>query len=417
VGELDDFAAVDYMGNQQLGRDVLLGSIRPNASRSATWTTRWASEGFKTFSVSARSDNWVDKSDLVAIVVDGTPPPLPTGITSSTHPVGTWVNSNAFSASWTQVGDPLSGVAGYSVSMPVIPFLPDTTQDKSSVPSYSTTLPGSFGTFYLCLRPVDRSGNWAPSFAQYGPIRYDGVQPNYITGLTSTTHTSGSYRCDGNVTVVWDAMTDGGGSGVAGASYLWDHNAVTLPDAVLESGPAATSFATALAPSAQPWYFHIRPYDIAGNGQNMFHFGPIYITPAAPITYCTGKTNSLGCVPAISTTGSPSLSAGNLQVNCSNVLNQKNGLLFFGFGPNAAAFQGGTLCVASPTIRTQNQLSGGPTSGNSCTGAYGFAFTPSVMASHGINAGETVYAQWWMRDPASPSTTGLSNAVQFTVCN
>jgi hypothetical protein len=27
-----------------------------------------------------------------------------------------------------------------------------------------------------------------------------------------------------------------------------------------------------------------------------------------------------------------------------------------------------------------------------------------------------VYAQYWMRDPASPSTTGLSNAVQFTVC-
>ena len=33
-----------------------------------------------------------------------------------------------------------------------------------------------------------------------------------------------------------------------------------------------------------------------------------------------------------------------------------------------------------------------------------------------MDAGETFYAQWWMRDPASPSTTGFSNAVKFTVC-
>jgi subtilisin family serine protease len=416
VGELDDFAAVDYMGNQQGGRDVLLGSIRPNASRSATWTTRWATEGFKSFTVNARSDNWVDKTDLAAIVVDGTPPPLPTGITSSTHPAGTWVNSNSFSASWTQTQDPLSGMAGYSVGLTVIPLIPDTISDKNSTPSYATTLPGSFGTFYLCLRPVDRSGNWPASFAQYGPIRYDGVQPNYITGLTSTTHAVGSYRCDGSVTMVWDALTDGGGSGVAGASLLWDHNPITLPDATIDIGPLATSYIAGLAPSAQPWYFHIRPYDNAGNGQNMFHYGPIYITSPTPVTYCTGKPNSLGCVPTIAASGSPSINVGNLLVSCSNVLNQKNGLLFFGFAQNSAPFQGGTLCVASPTIRTQNQLSGGAASGNSCTGSYSFAFTPSVMASHGIDPGDTVYAQWWMRDPASPSTTGLSNAVRFTVC-
>lgn len=30
-------------------------------------------------------------------------------------------------------------------------------------------------------------------------------------------------------------------------------------------------------------------------------------------------------------------------------------------------------------------------------------------------AGATAYAQYWMRDPGSPSTTGLSNALAFTV--
>jgi hypothetical protein len=79
-------------------------------------------------------------------------------------------------------------------------------------------------------------------------------------------------------------------------------------------------------------------------------------------------------------------------------------------------FQGGTLCVASPTIRTTNTNSGGSASGNDCTGTYSFQFSTAVMSLYGMDAGETFYAQWWMRDPASPSTTGLSNAVKFTVC-
>ncbi len=417
TGVLEDGATANYMSNQHSGRDVLVGSIAPNDSRSVTWTTRWATEGFKSFSVNARSENWVNKTDSVAIAVDGTPPALPTGLTSATHPAGVWVNSPNLSLNWTPGGDNISGVNGYSHVLQGIAALPNTTQDIGAVNSYVTTLGGSFGTYYYSLRPVDRSGNWSPSFVSYGPILYDGVQPNYITGLSSTTNALGSYSCNPSVTVVWDAMTDGGGSGVAGASYVWDHNPSTTPDATLESGPAAVSFTTNLAPSAQPWYFHIRPYDNAGNGQNQFHFGPIYITPSTATTYCTGKTNSLGCVPAINAVGSPSKSAGNLTIGCTNVLNQKNGLMFFGFAPLNSPFQGGTLCVASPTIRTASQNSGGSATGSNCSGSYSFTFSTAQMNLFGIDPGETVYCQYWMRDPQSASTTGLSNAAQFTVCN
>jgi hypothetical protein len=38
------------------------------------------------------------------------------------------------------------------------------------------------------------------------------------------------------------------------------------------------------------------------------------------------------------------------------------------------------------------------------------------MNTLGIDPGDTLYCQFWMRDPASASTTGLSNALQFTVC-
>ena len=137
-----------------------------------------------------------------------------------------------------------------------------------------------------------------------------------------------------------------------------------------------------------------------------------------PVTvYCTGKTNSLGCVPAIGTNGvQPSISAGNFTVTCTNVLNQKNGLLFWGYVQSNVPFQGGIKCVASPVVRGPNISSGGPTSGNSCTGNYAHVWTTAYFGAYGVTPGSTLYGQWWMRDPASPSTTGLSNAVCFMAC-
>ena len=177
-----------------------------------------------------------------------------------------------------------------------------------------------------------------------------------------------------------------------------------------------TSFASALSPSSQPWYFHITPFDNAGNTQNFFNVGPFYIVDPTPVVYCTGKTNSLGCVPAIGSTGTPSKSGGNFKVTCSNVISQKNGLCFWGHNSLATPFQGGTLCIAAPTVRTANISSGGSAGGNDCSGAYLFAFDTAYMNAHAINPGDTIFAQWWMRDPAVASTTGLSNAVRFTVC-
>ena len=79
-------------------------------------------------------------------------------------------------------------------------------------------------------------------------------------------------------------------------------------------------------------------------------------------------------------------------------------------------FQGGYKCVGSPTYRGPNLSSGGATSGNSCTGAYTQQIDGNFASTYGLSVGDTIFAQWWMRDPASPSTTGLSNAIQFTLC-
>jgi hypothetical protein len=140
--------------------------------------------------------------------------------------------------------------------------------------------------------------------------------------------------------------------------------------------------------------------------------------PLGASTYCTGKINSQGCTPAISTTGSASeTSASPFTITASNFVNQKNGLLFYSHAPTSSVFQGGFKCVADPVVRTTIVNSGGSTSGSDCTGSYSFEFNALIQSGNfaSLVAGAEVYAQWWSRDPASASHTSLSNAVQFVI--
>ena len=139
---------------------------------------------------------------------------------------------------------------------------------------------------------------------------------------------------------------------------------------------------------------------------------------AAPTTYCVAKDNSQGCTPAIDSSGSAALGGlDDLHVTASNVLNNKSGLLFWGAAQASTPFQGGTKCVAAPTRRTPIQNSGGNPPPDDCSGTYDFHFSEAYMAFWGLQGGDTVYAQYWSRDPASLSTTGLTDAVVFTLCN
>ncbi len=139
---------------------------------------------------------------------------------------------------------------------------------------------------------------------------------------------------------------------------------------------------------------------------------------ADPFTYCTGKVNSQGCAPAVDASGHPTLGGlDDFHVSVANVLNNKNGLIFWGFNSSAKPFQGGTKCVAAPTARTPAQVSGGNPPPDDCSGVYDFHFTHAYMQARGWTAGTTVYAQSWSRDPQAPFTTSLSNALSFTISN
>ena len=136
-----------------------------------------------------------------------------------------------------------------------------------------------------------------------------------------------------------------------------------------------------------------------------------------PTVYCTAKANSLGCVPAIGWSGTPSASAGSgFVLSADDVLGNVPGIFFYGLtGATNQPFQGGTLCVRTPLWRAPAQSSGGTP--GSCSGSFAFDF--NAYAASGADpklvAGAVVNGQYWSRDPADPFSSNLTDAIEFTL--
>ena len=145
-------------------------------------------------------------------------------------------------------------------------------------------------------------------------------------------------------------------------------------------------------------------------------YDPLYAP--YPASYCSPKTNSLGCVPAIRSTGDASLSGpDNFHLQASKVLNNKPGIFLWSYGPQANAFAGGTLCLAAPRVRGAPLSSGGSPVGSDCSGLYSWHFSQAYMMQKKISAGAILYAQVWARDPgfAAPDNAQLSGGLVFPV--
>jgi len=142
----------------------------------------------------------------------------------------------------------------------------------------------------------------------------------------------------------------------------------------------------------------------------------VHVLDVPAVPYCTGKTNSVGCVPTVSSSGSPTFTGvDDFSVGASGALPSTPGLFFFGSqGPLSVPFFEGTLCVAPPLARTTLQLS---SAGPGCSPTFSFAVGQPLMVAYGLYPGQTVHGQYWMRDPNQVDGTGvgLSNALEFSI--
>jgi hypothetical protein len=142
-----------------------------------------------------------------------------------------------------------------------------------------------------------------------------------------------------------------------------------------------------------------------------------------PTNYCTAGTSTHGCTPSIGASQQPSVAFANpCTVTVSGLEGQKQSLVFYGldntgFTPVQWGMGASFLCVKAPTQRTPNQFAGGTV--DLCNGSLALDWNafqtanPTALGNPWM-AGEKVYLQGWYRDPPSPKTTNLSDALELT---
>jgi hypothetical protein len=138
-----------------------------------------------------------------------------------------------------------------------------------------------------------------------------------------------------------------------------------------------------------------------------------YFTTPNQLVYGAGKVNSEGCTPQmVQATGIPSLSQPTpFTIGAVGVLQNKTGLVIYGFAQASMPFMGGTLLV-SPPIRTPIVIDDGNPS-STCLNTIFSDIGASLRSNPNVVPGMSIYVQWDLRDPGDPDGVSLSNAMTF----
>ncbi|MEM9799871.1 MAG: S8 family serine peptidase [Planctomycetota bacterium] len=408
---LRDGIVTDLTDNTSGGNDIVLGDVSDIFRRSGTWTVRYSSEGVKTLSVNARSDNMVDKSASVSIVVDGTDPSLVSSLSSPSHTVGQWSNDPTISWTWSAASDSLSGVQGYGIFETTSASIPGTVLDIGPVTSFTSgAYSSSTAGRYFNIRSVDNADNWDAQFASAGPYFIDVTLPSAPTGVTSSTHPVGSTRCEDTLTVRWNGASDVH-SGIEGYGIFWTNSPMSTPGQVLDE----TSPQTTANLGAGTWYLHVRTVDVAGNwSSDVAHFGPFTIVNECGTNYCSTNANSSGQRARISAFGSDDASENDLRVEADRLPTNTVGFFLAAPGSGFVANPGGSqgnLCLSGAVGRYSatvlNSGAAGRFSLNLDLGA-----VPTPTGSIGMSAGTTYHWQAWFRDANPSVTSNLTDGVR-----
>ncbi len=108
--------------------------------------------------------------------IDEEKPGAVSGLTSS-HPVGSNSPDRTVEFFWTNADDDVSGLAGYGLTLSTAaPALPAATQDIPVWNHYTSAILAP-GTYYFCIRAVDRDGRWSDDYVSYGPFTLRAADP------------------------------------------------------------------------------------------------------------------------------------------------------------------------------------------------------------------------------------------------
>ena len=214
----------------------------------------------------------------------------------------------------------------------------------------------------------------------------------------------------------------------------WDHRTVSVSTdgganwtEVAEGGPEGTwrqvgIDLTAYAGQSILLQFRFDPVDSVQNNFVGWVLDEIRLTYGAPgpVNYCESSLNSLACAPVLHWSGSATLTgADDFVVGVHSIHNQRPARILWGLAPSNHPFNGSTMCIASPIVRTPSAAaaSGSALPIFDCSGTHDFAFTHAYMASKFLTAGDTIYVQYSGRDPFKPApfNRNSSNAIRVTL--
>jgi hypothetical protein len=248
-------------------------------------------------------------------------------------------------------------------------------------------------------------------------ITVDGTAPTTPASVDSTSHAPYVWSCNTAIDAYWSASSDNL-SGVAGYAVSIDGDPNGDPGYAINAWGTSTTFYVSPAPYAV-YYVHVRALDYSGNASGVATSLPYYVSVTTASPYCVAKMNSAFCTPSIGYTGTPQIYSGadDFHIRATDVINQKNGILFWSTSYAAFPFQGGTMCVGAPRYRTPQMNSGGnPASFYDCSGVFDLHMSHAFTQSIGMQTGVWYYCQMWYRDPADAHTTGLTDALWFFAC-
>lgn len=287
---------------------------------------------------------------------------------------------------------------------------PGVSQGTSAVLAFNPRTQQLFGYWLGVIHVID------PQTAQATPISQPNPQPMSVlafhpSGVAYSMHGPGSQLCIVDV-LSGQVTTLGLIQNLPGAPYdmafsrngdLWISMSAGSQTGIYTID-LQTLTATKRIAASPPLYLH----------WGGLSFGPIVDIEA----YCTAKTGGIGCVPSISSLGTPSVSAtSGFMVGCDDLVNNTLGQLVCSVTPDILPFQGGFLCMNGPVWRSVpvNSL-GTPGPPMDCSGTLALDVNSFVHWSGGLPPGTTLYAQWVGRDPTSvPYPTSLSNSLKIVL--